>query len=233
MAATIYERVFEDILLKINTGVLKPGSLLSSESRLAKEYTSTRTTIRKGLSLLTESGYIYSIPGKGYLVCEPNNNKHILNFNEMDLINEHSIRTQLLEVNIISPTKELMKQLQIEKTKKIVVIRRLFHSRKEPFAYDIKYLPFDKGNPIVEEVIQYATFPEIVARRASLFSIKNELKIWVKKAQGDEVKFLKVDEGHPLMVVEQRLFENENKPIGWGQIFYRGEYCHLHAISTL
>lgn len=233
MASTIYEQVVEDIKLKINKGILKPGEMISSESSLSKEYNTSRTTIRKGMALLTEGGYVYSIPGKGYIVCEPDNNKHILHFNEMDIINEHAVRIQLMEVNIISPSKELMKHLRIEKNQKIVIIRRLFHSRKEPFAYDVKYLPFDKGKPIVEEVIQYATFPEIVAGRTSLFSIKNELKIWVKKAQGEEMKLLKVDEGHPLMVIEQKLFGIENKPMGWGQIFYRGEYCHLNAISSL
>lgn len=233
MASTIYEQVVEDIKLKINSGILKPGEMIPSESSLSKEYSATRMTIRKGLSLLTEGGYIFSVPGKGYFVCEPDKNKHILHFNEMDIINEHVVRTQLLEVNIISPTKELMKQLRIEKNQKVVVIRRLFHARKEPFAYDIKYLPFDKGKPIVEEIIQYATFPEIVAGRTSLFSVKNELTIWVKRAQGDEMNFLKVEEGHPLLVIEQKLFGNENKPMGWGQIFYRGEYCHLHAVSTL
>ncbi|MCR4435739.1 MAG: GntR family transcriptional regulator [Clostridiales bacterium] len=122
--------------------------------------------------------------------------------------------------------------LHFNEKQKTVVIRRLSYSQREPFAYDIKYLPYDKGKPIVEEVIQYATFPEIVAARMSLFSVKNELTIWVKKAQGEEIKFLKTEEGHPLMVIEQKLFDDGNKPVGWGKIYFRGEYCHLHAVSS-
>ncbi|MCR4435735.1 MAG: GntR family transcriptional regulator [Eubacteriales bacterium] len=232
MASTIYEQVVEDIRSKINKGILKPGEMIPSESSLCKEYNTTRMTVRKGLALLTEGGYIYSVPGKGSFVCEPDHNRHILHFNEMDIIKEHADRTQLLEVNIISPTEELIKQLQLKRKQKTVVIRRLSYSQREPFAYDIKYLPYDKGKPIVEEVIQYATFPEIVAARMSLFSVKNELTIWVKKAQGEEIKFLKTEEGHPLMVIEQKLFDDGNKPVGWGKIYFRGEYCHLHAVSS-
>jgi len=233
LALTIYEQVAEDIKFKINQGIIKPGYKLPSETDFAREYNTTRMTIRKGLTLLTEGKYIYSVPGKGYYVCKPDNNKHILYFNEMQIINEYSVGTKLLEVNIIPPTKELIKKLGLEHKQKLVIIRRLFHARKEPFAYDIKYLPFDKGKPVVEEIIQYATFPEIVTSMAPLFSVKKELEIFVQKAKGEELKYLKVEEGHPLMVVEQLLYGNENKPIGWGQIFYRGEYCHLHAVSTL
>lgn len=233
MSNLIYEQVFEDIKSKINSAILKPGELIPSENSLSREYSTTRMTIRKGLALLTEGGYIYPVPGKGYFVCTPNNNKHILHFNEMDIINTHVFKTQLLEVNIILPNRDLMKHLKLERNQKVIIIRRLFHSKKEPFAYDVKYLPFDKGKPLVEEVIQYATFPEIVASRTTLFAVKNELKIWVKKAQGDEMKFLKTGEGEPLMVIEQKLFGNENKPMGWGQIFFKDKYCYLHAISSL
>lgn len=232
MASTIYEKVVEDISSKINRGILKPGAMIPSESNLCKVYGTTRMTIRKGLSLLTEGGYIYSVPGKGSFVREPDHNKHILHFNEMDIINEFADMTKILEVDIITPKKELIETLQLKKNQKIVVVRRLSYCQKEPFAYDIKYLPYDKGKPIVEEVIQYASFPELVALKSSPFSVKNELTISVKKAQGEEINFLKVSEGHPLMVIEQKLFNEVNEPVGWGKIFYRGEYCHLHAVSS-
>jgi DNA-binding GntR family transcriptional regulator len=232
LASTIYEQVVEDIQLKINKGILKPGDMIPSETSLAKEYNTTRMTIRKGLTLLIEGGYIYSVPGKGSFICEPDQDKHILQFNEMDIINEYADKTKLLEVNIISPTEELIKQLNVKTSQKIVVIRRLSYSHNEPFAYDIKYLLYDKGRPIVEEEIHYTSFPEIIAARISPFSVKNELTIWVKRAQGEEMQFLKVAEGHPLMVVEQKLFDDQNHPVGWGKIFYRGEYCRLHAVSS-
>lgn len=233
MAVIIYEQVFEDIKYKIISGALKPGDMIHSESSLSKEYGASRMTVRKGLAMLMESGYLYSVPGKGNFVCQPNKQKHILEFNETDVINQNAVRTQLLEVNIIPATKKLVKLLSLEKNQKVIVIRRLFYSKNEPFAYDIKYLPFDKGKPIVEEIIHYATFPEIVGSFAPVFSVRNELTISVKEAEELESEILKVRAGHPILVIEQRIFENENKPAGWGQIFYRGEYCRLHAVSHI
>ncbi|MEL7654919.1 MAG: GntR family transcriptional regulator [Bacillota bacterium] len=233
MAVTIYEQVFEDIKNNINKGIIKPGDMIPSESSLSKEYNASRMTIRKGLFLLTEGGYIYSVPGKGYIVCQPNKQKHILEFDEIDVISQNAVRSQLLEVNIIPATKELKKLLALDNNQKVIIIRRLFHSKKEPFAYDVKYLPFDKGKPIIEEIIEYANFPEIVASYTPIFSVRNELTISVKEAGEKEVEFLKVREGYPILVIEQRLYEDENKPAGWGQIFYRGEYCNLRAVSHI
>jgi len=233
LALTIYEQVAEDIRKQIKSGSLLPGDRLPSESEFTQMYKTTRMTIRKGLTLLSEGRFIYSVPGKGYFVCQPDSNRHLLNFNEMEMIREHVTRTQLLEVNIVAPSRDLVKKLRLEKNQKVVLIRRLFYARKEPFAYDVKYLPFDKGKPLVEEVIHYATFPEIVASRATLFALKNQLDIYAKKAAVPESDCLMISAGQPLLVIEQTLFDGSNKPVGWGQIFFRAEYGRLHAVSAI
>ncbi|MCR4437393.1 MAG: GntR family transcriptional regulator [Clostridiales bacterium] len=232
MASTIYERIVEDIRQKINKGIYAPGEMIPSENSLCREYGASRITIRKSLALLAEGGFIYSVPGKGSFVRKPNNDFHILHFNEMDIIKGHVDKIVLLGVKIIVPTGELIRQLKINKNQKVVVIRRLFYSKKDPFAYDVKYLPYDKCKPIVEEVIQYATFPELVSLSTPLFSLRKELTIGAENAQGEEQKALKVEKGHSLLVVEQKLFSDEDKPVGWGKIYYRGEYCHLRAVSS-
>ena len=184
------------------------------------------------MSLLSESGYIYSVPGKGSFIRKPNIETHTLHFNELDIIKGHVDNVILLGVKIIIPTNELIRHLKITKSHKVLEIRRLFSSKKGPVAYDIKYLPYDKRKPLVEEVIQYATFPDLVSLDTSLFSLKKELTISAKIAQSEEKQYLKVGDGYPLLVIEQKLYAGDDRPVGWGKVFYRAEYCELQAVSS-
>lgn len=66
-----YEQVQEQLLQKILSGELQPGDKLNNEIQLADEYGVSAITIRKALSLLMESGYIYRVRGSGSFVSNP------------------------------------------------------------------------------------------------------------------------------------------------------------------
>nr|WP_231848351.1 UTRA domain-containing protein [Tepidanaerobacter acetatoxydans] len=141
-------------------------------------------------------------------------------------------RTKLLEVNIIMPTYKLINELKITKNKKVILIRRLFYTDGEPVAYDVKYLPYYKGMPIVEKEIRYATFPEMVSKNTSLFAIKKELIISAQVPDEEIRKYLNIYNEVPLMVVEQKLYDIDNKPMGLGITYFRSDYCKLYAEAS-
>ena len=65
-----YKDVYNDIKNRIRDGILKPGEFLDSESELANEYSYSKDTIRKALSILELEGYIQKIKGKNSLILE-------------------------------------------------------------------------------------------------------------------------------------------------------------------
>jgi GntR family transcriptional regulator len=197
---------------------------------LAEEYDASRTTVRKGLSILFSEGYINPVPGKGYFVKEPEIDSYTLFFDEKSCIENYSDENKLLEVKLV-PAARLSQQFGDTK-KSFVMIRWLIYADNKPVAYDIKYLPYDKGKPIVEKEIHYATIPEMVAKHRSLFSIKKTLKISAPKATPELKKLLHIVNEESIILVEQRIFSDKNKLIAYGQLFIRGEYCNLVAVSS-
>ncbi|MHC6178970.1 GntR family transcriptional regulator [Clostridium sp. JNZ X4-2] len=231
MKSPIYVRIVEDIRNEISSGGLNPGDALPSETSLCSEYDTSRMTVRKGLSILSNEGYIYSIPGKGYFVKKPDYNKYIFVYDEMsNLINDVD-RTKLLSVDIILPDEKLASSLQISENKKVVMIRRLFYTEGEPMAYDIKYLLYKRGVPIVENEIESATFPEMISDRTSLYDLNKELIIYAKVPEEKTKKLLHIHDEIALLVVEQKLYDIEDKPIGLGITYFRGDYIKLHGVS--
>lgn len=230
MKELLYIQLVDQLRKKIQLGVLKPGDMLPSENELSQEYQISRVTVRKSLSLLEQEGYTYSAPGKGYFVREPVTDKYILNFNEMNNAGGSAASSKLLEVNVVPPSTKMMYELQIPDDRYVIVIKRLLLAEGAPIAYDVKYLPYNRGLPLVEREIKYATFPELAGKKTSLFSIKKDLKICAKNASGEICALLNVEEGHPLLVISQKLYTDENKVIGWGEIYYIAEFCELNAM---
>lgn len=231
MINPVYINIVEDIKQKINSGQLKPSDTVPSENALCKEYGASRMTVRKGLAILAKDGYIYSIPGKGSFVRKPELNKYTIYYDEMNNSINTVDRSRLLEVNIIMPDEKLAGELQTTRNKNVIVIRRLFYTEGKPVAYDIKYLLYYKGMPIVEKEIERATFPEMVSGSMSAFALKKELTISAQMPDEEVKRYLNIYDELALLVVEQRIYNDENKPIGVGVTYFRGDYIKLQGSS--
>ncbi|MCL6477749.1 MAG: GntR family transcriptional regulator [Peptococcaceae bacterium] len=231
MISPVYLKIVEDIKKKINSAELKPGDTIPSETTLCKEYGVSRMTVRKGLAILVNEGYIYSIPGKGNYVQKPELNKYTIYYDEMKNSINSVDRTKLLEVTIIMPDEKLAGDLQITRKKNVIMIRRLFYTDGAPVAYDVKYLLYQKGMPIVEKEIEHATFPEMLSKSVPHSALRKELIIHAL-APGEEIKrYLNIYDELALLVVEQKLYNSENKPVGLGITYFRGDYIKLQGIS--
>jgi len=231
MINPVYLNIVENIKKKINSGQLKPGDIIPSESALCKEYGASRMTIRKGLAILANEGFIYSIPGKGNFIQKPEHDKYIIYYDEMKNSISSVDRTKLLEVNIIMPDEKLVSELQTTRNKNVILIRRIFYTDGEPVAYDVKYLLYQKGMPIVEKEIEHATFPEMLSNSMPLFTLQKDLTIYAQMPNDDIKRSLNIYDEQALMVVEQKLYNGEHKPMGIGITYYRGEFIKLQGTS--
>ncbi|NLN07868.1 MAG: GntR family transcriptional regulator [Firmicutes bacterium] len=231
MAVPVYTRIVESIKEKISSGELKPGDAIDSENTLCKEFGASRMTVRKGLAILARDGYIYSIPGKGNFVKKPDLTRYTIYYDEMSNSINKVDKTQLLEVSIIMPDEKLADSLQTTRRKNLIAIRRLFFTDGNPVAYDVKYLLYHRGMPIVEKELQYATFSEILSKATPAFTLKKELTIYAQMPDDDIKYYLNIYDQLPLLVVEQKLFGKDNKPMGLGVTYYRSDYIKLQGTN--
>jgi len=232
MGSPEYLKIVEAIKSKITGEEVQPGDAIQSENLLCEQFNVSRMTVRKGLAVLVNEGYIYSIPGKGNYVCEPNLDLYTLHFDEMMTTEKKGEEIRLIEVNVIKPSYEVGFNLEIPENKHVIVVKRIFVSDGLVKAYDIKYIPYYRGIPIVEKEIRYATFPEMVAKKNSIFAMTKKLKIRAMSSKGEVSQILDVLDGEPLLVVEQKLLDEKGHPIGWGLMYFTGEDTGLEAIAS-
>lgn len=70
----IYEQIYEQISAQILNGNLTADECLPSIRSIAKELSIGIITVKKAYELLEESGFIYTLPGKGCFVKNHSNN---------------------------------------------------------------------------------------------------------------------------------------------------------------
>jgi GntR family transcriptional regulator len=227
----VYYQLAEDLKRQIESGALKPGDVIPSESQLGVEYGISRMTVRRGLALLLESGLIETARGKGNYVAKPRLQQATLTFEEDALVNNKKAEFKFIEVKRVPAESEIAVMLNIPEGTKVFTIRRLIRSDRDPVGIDIKYIPYLKGKPMLENEIEYAYFPDIVARHTDVMIYKIERRIMAASLQAGEAELLKTVAGHPALCVIQVIYARDEKPLGVSKTTYRGEAYELRTAS--
>ena len=227
----VYYQLADDLKQQIESGELKPGDVVPSESQLVSEYGVSRVTVRRGLAILLEAGLIETIRGKGNFVAKPIFNQVTLTFKENDSLKENKHDYKLLGVKRISVDPATGAMLGVAEGTKVFMIKRLIKGENGPIGIDIKYLPYLKGKPVLENEIEYADFPEIVAKHTEVTIHKIEMSIAAYPLMLEEAELLQTVPGHPALSVVQIIYAKHGKILGSSKTTYRGESFQLNAVS--
>lgn len=71
MSVTLYQQIAQDLVAKVRSGELPPGSLLPTEMQLMEAYGASRNTVRSALSQLQDMGMISRRRNRGTRVEAP------------------------------------------------------------------------------------------------------------------------------------------------------------------
>lgn len=229
--ATTGEPVYMQIALEIREdifeGNLKPGDMLESESQLQNRYSASKVTVRKSLSELAQEGLVYSRPGKGYFVSEPTHGLFELDFSHED----EGLESVYSDVNIIKPDIEIAEALAISSQWPVIKISKTLMLHNQPVAFDLKYLPYDKGTPIVEAEMHYAVFPEIAAEKTAPFAFYTKMRIGAEQGTDEICQALRCKKEEPLLVIHRYLIDKDERRIGFGKKYLLKGYGFLEAVS--
>ncbi len=70
---TPYRQLAGILRARIARGDWAPGRAIASETALVQQYGLARSTVRRAIAVLTESGEVFTVPQRGTYVAEPHN----------------------------------------------------------------------------------------------------------------------------------------------------------------
>jgi GntR family transcriptional regulator len=164
VSEVLYLSIVEKLKKKIMENKYKPGDMLESEAAMMKEFHASRMTIRKSLSLLSNEGYIYSVPGKGNFICVPETNLYQFRFNKYEDLTVPIEEVKLLDVSVIEGeggTEKIREKLRIRNNGgKILKASRILLSGEKNVAVEYIYFMYLPNRPVVESQLKFANHLE-------------------------------------------------------------------------
>lgn len=139
-----YEKIINDIILKIESGIFKEGEQIYTEKEIKEIYNVSSTTAVRVLNELVSVGYVYRVQGRGSFVSKTLVNKKIY-FTEKNNFKEYfgekeTERSQVLSVEIIED-EDICKNILKTKNQKLVCVKRVKYIGDVAWAYQINYVP--------------------------------------------------------------------------------------------
>ncbi len=223
----IYQTIASELRNEIISGKRNPNDMLPSENELTVRYQTTRATVRKSLQILEYEGLIHSWPGKGYFVSTPAHHVFSFEFTEDEPEKEITYNN----INVIRASEEMQKIFNLEAGKKVIEISRSIKNKGTAVAYDVKYLPYTKGTPLIEKEINYSVFPDIIAAKAPPFAFYTKMEIGAELPTERVANALHCGNSEPMLVIFRYFIDHNDQCIGYGKKYLRSEYGRLVARS--
>ena len=167
-----YSKIYRYILDKIKSGELKDGDTVPKEMELSKTFGVSRPTVRQALGMLVSDGYVQRVRGKGSFVTKPKvmqgYTRFIESYNNEMKKKGLVPKTKVLEISVKYPDETVRKQLEIDDTEKVVLLKRLRYivesDSPKPMILTTVYFPLSLMPNFFEYDFETMSFYEALAK---------------------------------------------------------------------
>lgn len=227
----IYYQLFKLIEEQIRRGELKPGESLPTEHEISARFEISRMTVRRAISELVSAGMVYAQQGRGTFVATPKLDNIIFELNDFnEEIKKRGLnyKTTLLEAKIIKADQELRSKFQVgEEHKRFLYFRTVLSAEDERLSYEVKYTIYSKSKPILESELNDPSLPSLIAAHTEYVPMSAKKVLQVAACTKEEATILGIAPNSPVFLIEQTIYDQELRPVGWSKAVYRGDRYKL------
>lgn len=229
-AKPLHMQLEELIREKLAAGEWAPGISIPSENELSTENGVSRMTARNVVTKLVQEGLLFRIPGKGTYVSEQKIEAKSLSYEgireQLELMG-YEVSTQLLDARIVKINKDVRQKLQIENDEKVYIVKRLRSVKGQPLSLHISYIPvklapnLDRLNLVDEQLCS------ILSKNYELNRDRIYEELESVAASKEEAEYLQVVEGHPLLLLQDTIVDQNGIPFEYAKVVFRGDKIKL------
>lgn len=227
----IYYQLFKLIEEQIRRGDLKPGESIPTELEISSRFEISRMTVRRAISELVSAGMVYAQQGRGTFVATPKLDNIVFELNDFNQeIKQRGLnyKTTLLEAKIIRANADLREKFQVgEEHKRFLYFRTVLSAEDERLSYEVKYTIYSKSKPILETELKDPSLPSLIAAHTEYVPMSAKKVLQVAVCTEEEAVILGIAPNSPVFLMEQTIYDQDLKPVGWSKAVYRGDRYKL------
>ncbi len=221
----MYFRIEQNVLRQIQSGLLKPGQQLPTETELAQQYQVSRITAKRALDELVRQGRAYRQQGRGTFVAQTRI-RDISGFGSFtrDMQARGFVASsQVLMFKEIEPETEIQRQLQLAQGEHAYFLKRLRLMNDEPVAVETAYLPCRLCPGLVNEDMNIHSLYTVLAEKYQLVPTWADAEIEAAMANKEEAFLLKLKIGKPVLIARRITYSANYDVVEVTTSVYRGD----------
>lgn len=228
----LYYQLRRYISDRIESGELKPGDRLPSESKLVSRFGISRTTVRQALGELTSLGLLTRIQGKGTFVVQPRIQQRLSRLTGFSQ-DMHSRRlrpsSQILDLALVHLDGRIADRLGVPPNSEAVFLRRLRLADSEPMAIEISYLLNIFFDALRSENLAERSLYEVLKQNCATIPTRAAQEMEAIPCPATEAALLGIRKGSPVLHIHRTSYDQTDHPFEQVESFYRGDRYVFYA----
>jgi GntR family transcriptional regulator len=221
----------EIIKEKLNLGEWTPGQAIPSENELSRVYGVSRMTARNVITKLVHEGLLDRIPGKGTFVKEPKIIASPLSYSGIREQLEqmgYEVSTKLLSIKKAKIDESISKHFGLAGESRFFVVQRLRYIKGVPLSIHTSYIPAELCPELEKEDLEHEQLCVILCKKYGMKNTKTIETLESAAASKEEAKLLSVSAGHPLLLLEDTISDENQRVYEYAKVIFRGDKIKIH-----
>ncbi len=211
-----YRKVYTELKRQIKDGGYPAGTLLPTESELEAQFSVSRTTVRKAVSLLAGEGYLSVRQGRGTEVLDISTTQklnHISSITETLTEKGYKVTVQGMFIERVKAPEYVSEVLDLPQDASVFKMQRVQCADGQPIALMVNYLRENVVPDLDKYVNQFVGLYSFLERTYNIIFKEAVERLSAVSADFTESQILKIPVGAPLLCskrisyVEQGPFE--------------------------
>lgn len=221
-----YIEIYDTISKQLEDEIYKVGDMLPTEKELCVTFNTSRMTVNKVISILSQEGKVKRTRGKGTFVTDSNMDKDIIkltSFSEDMIKMGKQPGSKLLEYKMkYDVTHKIKTKLKLDDDDFIHVIKRIRTADGEPIAIDI--------DSVSSKIVK--TIDVDAAKDSMYYYFENILNVEITSsdfiirsilADSEISKYLGVEIGDPILYMSHITYTTDGVPFEYCKTYYRAD----------
>lgn len=221
----LYQQLRDILVDAIDSGKWEANEKIPSENNLSTTYGLSRMTVRSVLTDMVKEGLLYRVQGKGTFVAEKITtlSPSYIGIREQLEKMGYEVTTKIIECGIDICNDTVAKYLGIEKGSSIFQIKRVRYIKGEPISIHISHIPLSYSEKLTPELLEQEQLCVLLNDFYGLKKQQVDETLESILARNEEAALLNVEKGHPLLLLRDILYSEEEHPYEYTKVVFRGD----------
>jgi len=227
----LHHQLYDLLRGMIRSGDWKEGQMIPTEPELINQYGVSRIVIRQVLNRLVNEGLIFRQQGRGSFVAERRLEEglsRIISFTEDMRQRGLTPKTRVLFNGLVPAPEDIAEHLGIQAGDELARLERLRLANDEPMSIEEAYLVHRYFPGVLNE--DYALIPlrQSLQQKYGVQITRARQIIRAVQATAEQARLLTAQGKSPLLLIERISFSEQDQPVEFLRIYYRGDRYSLY-----